>query len=88
MSEAAFVLIKFKKSIENASKNHSKFVELDLKKIEGVESVYLVDGDDAPYDAIAKVKTDSTNTLYKIILGGISKFPSVLETTTMVIIEA
>ena len=76
---SAFVLVKLTKPIAET--------RTKLKKIKGIDSIYFVNKDDSPYDAIIKVTSNSINSLHKIILVGIVKSECVSETTTMIVMD-
>ena len=87
MSTSAFVLIKIQKTILKQIKTKSCELKKQLKLIDGVESVYMVEPSDVPFDVVSRVNTTSIESLYNIILNSISTAPGVKETTTMIIID-
>lgn len=87
MSVSAFVLIKMANFPRSVAKE-GKEVKNNLKSINEVESVYLLDTTNSSYDVIAKISANSINSLYNIILGRIAKSPGVKETTTMIVMDS
>ena len=92
MSTSAFVLVVLKELFSSSNKeSKSTHIECDfitnVKSLEGLETEYLFEQNDYPYNAIVKVSTTSLNSLNRIVLGKISKLPTVKETKTMIVIE-
>ena len=90
MSISAFVLITLKELLVNSSENVSDISLVEFKKkIQAIEDVVSISVFEpySSYTAIVKITTSSINSLYKIILGKISKLPQVKETKTMIVIE-
>ena len=90
MTISAYVFITLREYLLNSSKIIFEESVIDFKKavqsFEGVDSIFIVEPSNSPYNAIAKVSTSSIQTLSKVILGKISKLPQVRETKTMIII--
>ena len=85
MSVSAFVLITLHNT-QTSQKTTDNFPN-NLKKINGIDSVYEVEDKNSPYNIIAKITTGSLRSLYNIIQGNIKKLPGVKETTTMIILD-
>ena len=87
MSTSAFILIKLNEFSNTSEKNDLHNIQDHLHSIEGVDSVYLVDSCNSPFNAIARVTATSIESLYAILISGILKSPDVMETTTMIVIN-
>ena len=90
MTTSAFVLIVLKELLNSNSidDNNLKIgFKEEIRALEGVESVYILEQSDAPYSAVIKITTPTINILHKIVIGTISKLPMVKETKTMIVIE-
>ena len=87
MSTSAFILIKLNEFPNNSEKSNLRNIQDHLHSIEGVDSVYLVDSCNSPFNAIARVSATSIEAIYSILIGGILKSPDVQGTTTMIVIS-
>ena len=87
MSTSAFILIKLNNFPNNPEKKDLRDIQDHLHSIEGVDSVYLVDSCNSPFNAIARVTATSIESLYAILISGIHKSPDVMETSTMIVIN-
>ena len=87
MSTSAFVLVKLKTHNLPLIDKESLTLKNQLSLIQGVENVFFVEPGDSYFDAIVRITTFSIESLYKIVLGNIAKYPNVLETTTMIVID-
>ncbi len=87
MTTLAFVLIKFKNHQRNMANNDIRDIKVELQSLLGVDSIYFVESNDFPYNAIAKVTTSSIDALYKIVISPLSESKFVQETTTMIVMD-
>lgn len=91
MSTTAFVLIVLKEVLSNSISKGCESSKTEFKKevalIDGVDSIYIFEQGEAPYNAILKITTPTLNLLHKIVIGTVSKLPMVKETKTMIVLE-